>query len=62
MKYTAEDLLKRRLAGVLPKVMIVDTWYLVDAQHHELRAATDATKRIDLDSLPLTEDCNNYRF
>lgn len=62
MNYTAEELLKRRLAGMLPKVMIDGQWFLIDVKHHELRSSGNARRRIDLDGLPLDETGMSYRF
>lgn len=62
MKYTAEELLKRRLAGVRPRVWIVDRWYIVDVAGRELRSAGGAHITIDLNMLPLAKDGNSYEF
>lgn len=62
MKYTAEALLKRRLAGVRPRVWIVDRWYIIDVAGRELRSAGGAHITIDLNMLPLAKDGNSYEF
>lgn len=60
--YTAEQLLERRLSGILPEISIGKDLYLIDWNLRELRMKEMPEKRIDIRHLPLTTDGKSYQF
>lgn len=62
MKYTDEELLAQRLAGILPRIDIAGEPFIIDWRLKELRDARDPSVRIDLHSLPMDETGEQYLF
>ena len=61
-KYTDEELLAQRLAGILPRIDIAGQQFIIDWRLKELRDARDASVRIDLHGLPIDETGEQYLF
>lgn len=58
--YTEEELLERRIAGILPRIDINGDAFIIDLRLMELRAERDPFIRIDLAHLPMDDAGDNY--
>lgn len=62
MNYSAEELLERRLAGILPEIAIAGDIFIVDWRLKELRLKDHPEKRIDMKIMPLDVGAEHYQF